>query len=81
MDDSFRSKLVDAMKSEDSKLKEFIGKAQLEAWYRTTRDCAEKTVAHALDRITKAKEASKNGNGVVLFGTKRLKFDDSLVGV
>jgi len=66
MDESFRHKLLDVMKAEDSKLKTFIDKAQLEAWYRTTRDCAESTVANAYNQITKASETvetATNGNG------------------
>ena len=64
MDEGFCSKLLDAMKSEDSKLRTFIEKAQLELWYRATRDCAEKTVADAYNRLTEARtEVVHNGNG------------------
>jgi nuclear pore complex protein Nup133 len=58
MDDGFRNKLLDAMRWEDTRLRTFIEKAQLEAWYRTTRECAEKTVAVTYDRLTAAKKAA-----------------------
>jgi nuclear pore complex protein Nup133 len=58
MDDGFRAKLLDAMRWEDKQLRTAIDKAQLEAWYRTTRECAEKTVAVTYDRLTAAKRAA-----------------------
>ncbi|KAK3350168.1 Non-repetitive/WGA-negative nucleoporin C-terminal-domain-containing protein [Lasiosphaeria hispida] len=75
MDESFRAKLMDAMKAEDTRLRAFVDKAQLESWYRGTRDCAETTVTAAYNRLTKAAEEKKkrtsngngNGNGKLLF--------------
>ena len=58
MDDGFRSKLLDAMRWDDKQLRTALDKAQLDAWYRTTRECAEKTVAVTYDRITAAKRAA-----------------------
>jgi nuclear pore complex protein Nup133 len=46
------------MRWEDKQLRTAIDKAQLEAWYRTTRECAEKTVAVTYDRLTAAKRAA-----------------------
>ncbi|GAB1316269.1 Non-repetitive/WGA-negative nucleoporin C-terminal-domain-containing protein [Madurella fahalii] len=83
MDDSFRSKLLDAMRWEDGRLRTFVDKHQLEAWYRTTRECAEKTVAVAYDRLTAAKaqrqqqlQQAVNGNGsakVRLFAAENME--------
>lgn len=58
MDDGFRAKLLDAMRWDDKQLRAALDKAQLDAWYRTTRECAEKTVAVTYDRITAAKRAA-----------------------
>ncbi|KAK3295030.1 Non-repetitive/WGA-negative nucleoporin C-terminal-domain-containing protein [Chaetomium fimeti] len=58
MDDGFRGKLLDAMRWEDKQLRTAVDRAQLDAWYRTTRECAEKTVAVTYDRITAAKRAA-----------------------
>ncbi|EAQ84632.1 hypothetical protein CHGG_08646 [Chaetomium globosum CBS 148.51] len=58
MDDGFRGKLLDAMRWDDKQLRTAIDKAQLDAWYRTTRECAEKTVAVTYDRLTAAKKAA-----------------------
>lgn len=57
MDDSFSAKLLDAMRWEDKQLRTAIDKAQLDAWYRTTRECAEKTVAVTYARLTAAQQA------------------------
>ncbi|KAL2128685.1 hypothetical protein VTI74DRAFT_8834 [Chaetomium olivicolor] len=67
MDDSFRNKMLDAMRWEDKLLKSYIDKAQLDAWYRTTRECAEKTVAEAYDRLTAQRKGSVDvvGSGVM----------------
>lgn len=58
MDDGFRGKLLDNMRWEDKQLRASVEKAQLDAWYRTTRECAEKTVAVTYDRLTAAKRAA-----------------------
>ncbi|KAL2016374.1 hypothetical protein VTK56DRAFT_3796 [Thermocarpiscus australiensis] len=65
MDDGTRAKLLEAMRWEDNRLRSFIDRAQLEAWYRTTRECAEKTVAVSYNRMTaaKAEEVKVNGTG------------------
>lgn len=72
MDDGFRGKLLDAMRWEDGRLRTFVEKAQLDAWYRTTRDCAEKTVAVAYDRLTAERKAQQqqvvNGMGAKIGG-------------
>lgn len=49
MDEAFRAKLIDAMKSEDAKLRTYIEKHQLDSWHRTVVDEAEKSVAHDMD--------------------------------
>ncbi|KAK0616247.1 Non-repetitive/WGA-negative nucleoporin C-terminal-domain-containing protein [Immersiella caudata] len=78
MDDGFRHKLLDIMKAEDKQLKTYIEKSQLDAWHRTTRDCAEKTVEQVLHAVTEANEAVEakkftNGNGSIkpIFSLKR----------
>jgi nuclear pore complex protein Nup133 len=60
MDDGFRAKLLDAMRWEDKQLRAAVEKAQLDAWYRTTRESAEKTVAVTYDRLTAER---KRGGG------------------
>lgn len=62
MDDSFRNKLMDAMKAEDAKLKTYIDKARLDEWYKTTLEAAENTVALVYGRMT-AKKAALAANG------------------
>jgi nuclear pore complex protein Nup133 len=76
MDEGFRHKLLDIMKADDKQLKAYIDKSQLDAWYRTTRDCAEKTVEQVLHTVTVASEAAEkltNGNGSIkpMFTLKR----------
>ena len=58
MDDSFRHKLMDAMKAEDSKLKTYIDKARLDEWYKTTLEAAENTVALVYGRMTAKRAAA-----------------------
>lgn len=73
MDAGFKHKLLEVMKAEDKKLKAFIEKSQLDAWYRTTLDCAEKIVAAAYNQLTETKASeraveptpAKLGNGTV----------------
>jgi nuclear pore complex protein Nup133 len=70
MDDGFRHKLLDIMKADDKQLRTYIEKSQLDAWYRTTRDCAEKTVEQVLHAVTEDNEAAEakrftNGNGSI----------------
>ncbi|KAM7199388.1 Non-repetitive/WGA-negative nucleoporin C-terminal domain containing protein [Naviculisporaceae sp. PSN 640] len=55
MDDGFRTKLMDAMKAEDTKLRSYIEKSQLEAWAQSTRDCAKETVAKYIHALTAEK--------------------------
>lgn len=75
MDDGFRAKLLDAMRWEDKQLRTAIEKAQLDAWYRTTKECAEKTVAVTYDRLTAAKRAAT----VASAETRAQARDDTLV--
>ncbi|KAK1828126.1 Non-repetitive/WGA-negative nucleoporin C-terminal-domain-containing protein [Podospora conica] len=69
MDEGARTRLLEAMRAEDAKLKTFVDKAQLDAWYRTTREVAERTVASAYRTATIEREVSihirnsENGNG------------------
>lgn len=63
-DDSFRHKLMDAMKVEDVKLKTFIDKARLDEWYKTTLEAAENTVALVYGRITAKKAAAATATAV-----------------
>jgi nuclear pore complex protein Nup133 len=65
MDESFRNKLLDAMKWEDSKLRSFIEKHQLDLWHRTVLEEAEKTVAREYDLRTQAQAAASSPNGHV----------------
>jgi len=66
MDEGARAKLLEAMRAEDAKLRTFVEKAQLDAWYRTTKEVAEKTVANEYRRATLDKMASIHGNGSVV---------------
>ncbi|GKT68423.1 nuclear pore complex subunit nup133 [Colletotrichum tofieldiae] len=54
MEKSYRDKLLDAMKWEDSVLRKYIDKARLEEWTRTTAETAEATVAQSVDEATRA---------------------------
>ncbi|KAJ0301186.1 hypothetical protein COL516b_007960 [Colletotrichum fioriniae] len=51
---SYRDKLLDAMKWEDSVLRKYIDKARLEEWTRTTAESAEMLVADSVDEATRA---------------------------
>ena len=52
MDDTFREKLVDAMRQEDTMLRRYIEKNRLEDWCRTAVDGAKKAVDAEMDRLT-----------------------------
>ncbi|KAK4159334.1 Non-repetitive/WGA-negative nucleoporin C-terminal-domain-containing protein [Cladorrhinum sp. PSN259] len=83
MDESFINKLLDCMKWEDKQLRTYIEKSQLDLWYRTTKEAAEKTVAEAYKRITAAKAQA---NGAKLFEaisspTKKAKGGKGLFGL
>ncbi|KAF9882358.1 nuclear pore complex subunit nup133 [Colletotrichum karsti] len=54
MEKSFRDKLLDAMKWEDSVLRKYIEKSRLEEWSRTTAETAESLVAESVDDATRA---------------------------
>ncbi|KAI8286481.1 Nucleoporin NUP133 [Colletotrichum sp. SAR11_240] len=54
MEKSYRDKLLDAMKWEDSVLRKYIEKARLEEWTRTTAESAEALVAETVDEATRA---------------------------
>lgn len=69
MDENFHNRLLDAMRWEDSKLRTYIEKHQLDAWHRTVLEEAEKTVTRAYDKIAEAEAEAKskvhmNGNGI-----------------
>ncbi|KAL0942209.1 nuclear pore complex subunit nup133 [Colletotrichum truncatum] len=57
MEKSYRDKLLDAMKWEDSILRKYIDKARLEEWTRTTAESAEALVAESVDEATRAAAA------------------------
>lgn len=61
MDDGFRSKLMEAMKAEDTKLRSYIEKCQLEAWAQSTRNCAKETVAESIHAMTAGKLPATSG--------------------
>lgn len=65
MDESFQSKLLDAMKADDTKLRTFLDKHQLESWYLETKEQAEKTVAVAYDRFTEKESKPSGLNGLL----------------
>ncbi|KAK2036862.1 hypothetical protein LZ31DRAFT_613835 [Colletotrichum somersetense] len=54
MEKSYRDKLLDTMKWEDSVLHKYIDKARLEEWARTAAEMAEATVAQSVDEATRA---------------------------
>lgn len=66
MDEGARAKLLEAMRAEDAKLRTYVEKAQLDAWYRTTKEVAEKTVANVYRRATLEREVSIHVNGSVV---------------
>ncbi|WYZ41863.1 hypothetical protein EsH8_V_000758 [Colletotrichum jinshuiense] len=59
MEKSYRDKLLDAMKWEDSILRKYIDKARLEEWTRTTAESAEALVAESVDEATRAAAATE----------------------
>ncbi|KAB5577589.1 Non-repetitive/WGA-negative nucleoporin C-terminal-domain-containing protein [Coniochaeta sp. 2T2.1] len=63
MDENFRNKLLDAMRSEDTKLSEFIEKHRLDSWHRAVLQEAERTVAREYDLRTQAQAAVSSSNG------------------
>lgn len=65
MDESFQNKLLDAMKADDTKLRAYIEKHQLESWYLETKEQAEKTVAIAYDRFTESESKPSGPNGLL----------------
>ncbi|CAK7213359.1 hypothetical protein SCUCBS95973_001777 [Sporothrix curviconia] len=52
MEDTFREKLLDAMRHEDTVLKRYIDKNRLEDWCHTAKEGAEKAVQAEMDRLT-----------------------------
>jgi nuclear pore complex protein Nup133 len=67
MDETFQNKLLDVMKADDAKLRTYIEKHQLEAWYISTKECADRTVADAYRRLTAAIQGP-DPDRPVLFG-------------
>ncbi|KAJ9142229.1 hypothetical protein NKR19_g7308 [Coniochaeta hoffmannii] len=65
MDENFRNNLLDAMKWEDSKLRAYIEKHQLDSWHRTVLEEAERTVAREYDMRTQVQAATSSSNGHV----------------
>jgi nuclear pore complex protein Nup133 len=62
MDENFRNKLLDAMKWQDSRLRTYIEKHQLDSWHRTVLEEAERTVTREYDLRTQAQAASSHGH-------------------
>ncbi|KAL1836198.1 hypothetical protein VTJ49DRAFT_5451 [Mycothermus thermophilus] len=44
LDDAYRARLLDAMRWEDKTLRTYVERSRLDEWFRSTRECAEKTV-------------------------------------
>lgn len=63
MDESFRNKLLDVMRMEDSKLRAYIEKHQLDSWHRTVLEEAERTVTREYDLRTQAQAIAGHLNG------------------
>ncbi|KAF6839104.1 nuclear pore complex subunit nup133 [Colletotrichum plurivorum] len=59
MEKSYRDKIMDAMKWEDSILRKYVDKARLEDWTRTTAESAEALVAESVDEATRAAVAEE----------------------
>ena len=74
MDDSFRHKLMEAMKAEDVKLKTYIDKARLDEWFKTTLEAAENTVADVYRRMTAKKAAAA---AIALNGSVRVPLESA----
>ncbi|KAK1775827.1 Non-repetitive/WGA-negative nucleoporin C-terminal-domain-containing protein [Copromyces sp. CBS 386.78] len=77
MDDSFRHKLMDAMKAEDVKLKTYIDKARLDEWFKTTLEAAENTVALVYGRMTAKKAAAA---AIAVNGSTRAPLESASAG-
>lgn len=84
MDKSFRDKLMDVMKWEDSVLQKYIEKARLEKWTRAAAESVQAVIADFVDQETEAGAAAhddSNGNGngngavAVVDGVRSLKLN------
>lgn len=76
MDENWRNKFLEAMKWEDSKLRYYTDKCQLDRWYESTWELARKIVNKAYDMQTASKvEAGANGSA-----TKPAEEDDEYAG-
>jgi hypothetical protein len=71
MEDSYRARLLDAMKAEDKILSRYIEKAQLDRWYAATLEAAEMTVTRELDEITRAAAEAETSQEDGNIGKKR----------
>jgi nuclear pore complex protein Nup133 len=69
MDENFRNKVLEAMKWEDTKLRAYIEKHQLDSWHRSVLEEAERAVAREFDARTHAEAAASLSNGHINGGT------------
>ena len=65
MEENFREKLLDAMQWEDSVLRKYVEKSQLDKWAQGTREAAFNIVNRHFDKLTAdgAEDRVVNGNG------------------
>lgn len=72
MEDTFREKLLDAMRQEDAVVRRYIDKCRLDEWCRAAVEAAEKACQAEVDRLTGGREAVTGPvaqpNGRKLFG-------------
>jgi len=61
MDKSFKDKLIDAMRWEDTQLRKHVDKHRLEQWATTTIKLAEDTINRIADQATEDGAAIANG--------------------
>ncbi|KAL2264965.1 hypothetical protein VTJ83DRAFT_7475 [Remersonia thermophila] len=60
LDDAYRARLLDAMRWEDKTLRTFVERSRLDEWFRTTRECAEKTVRYERERQAAEKAVERS---------------------
>lgn len=66
MEENFREKLLDAMQWEDSNLRKYVEKCQLDRWGTATREAASNSVSLRIDQLTAvgaSEDGAVNGNG------------------
>ena len=63
MDENWQAKFIEAMKWEDSKLRQYVDKCQLDLWYETTLEISRKVVQQSYDEELVRFENRENKSG------------------